>query len=292
MGNKWHRQERLIGIVVRLGVHRAWIQIRRSDLLLTVDGWGSHDLHRMAAIVRDLGDARGAITITSSPSNGGESSWKNSTIAARSNRDCGAIGPRSWLLQGGIGATILPLDRTAINWWPGSRSTHDRGAITVQSWPDCGVIMFSLKQKLRWIYRKSGSHDTAQGNCFHNPAKQLPRSHQTASKLGLILPLKLVYSPFFSLNLWSIHEGIKQISRNISSSSWSPTFRLDCEEIRAVSITNFSLISSNFPLEFRTSTRKNPRKFVSIHENWSPILEAIELVVRFHGLSGGNLSFY
>ena len=38
-------------------------QIGRSDLPLTVDGSGSRDLHRMVAIVRDLGDARGAIAI-------------------------------------------------------------------------------------------------------------------------------------------------------------------------------------------------------------------------------------
>ena len=71
-----------------------------------------------------------------------------------------------------------------------------------------------------------------------------------------------------------------------------PAFRLDCEAIGAGLITNFSLISSNFPLEFRTSTRKNPSKFASIHENWSTILAAIGLVVRFDRLSGGNLSFY
>ena len=104
MGDTWHRQERLIGITVRSAVHRAWIQIRRSDLLLTVDGSRSHDLHRMAAIVCDLGDANGAITITRSPLNDGESSWKNSTIA-----------PRLWLFQRGIGATISPLDWTAID---------------------------------------------------------------------------------------------------------------------------------------------------------------------------------
>ena len=67
MGDTWHRQERPIGIAVRSGVNPAWIQIRRSDLLLTVDSSGSRDLHRMAAIARDLGDARGAITITRSP---------------------------------------------------------------------------------------------------------------------------------------------------------------------------------------------------------------------------------
>ena len=67
-------------------------QIGRSDLPLTVDGSGSRDLHRMAAIVRDLGDARGAIAITRSPSDGGASSRKTSTIAVRSSRDRGSFG--------------------------------------------------------------------------------------------------------------------------------------------------------------------------------------------------------
>ena len=71
-----------------------------------------------------------------------------------------------------------------------------------------------------------------------------------------------------------------------------PAFRLDCQAIGAGLIVNFSFISSNFPLEFRTSTRKNPSKFASIHENWSPILMTIGLVVRFDRLLGGNLSFY
>ena len=66
-------------------------QIGRSDLPLTVDGSGSRDLHRMAAIFRDLEDARRAITITRSPSDGGANSRKNSTIAVRSNRDRGAF---------------------------------------------------------------------------------------------------------------------------------------------------------------------------------------------------------
>ena len=38
-------------------------------------------LNRTAAIVRDLFDARGAITIGGSPSDGANTSWKNSTIA-------------------------------------------------------------------------------------------------------------------------------------------------------------------------------------------------------------------
>ena len=72
----------------------------------------------------------------------------------------------------------------------------------------------------------------------------------------------------------------------------SPAFTLDSEGIGAGLIANSSLISSNFPLEFRKSVRKDPSKFTPIRANWSLILVAIGLVVRFDQLSRGNLSFY
>ena len=53
---------------------------------------------------------RGAIETVYSPeapSDGGECSRKNSTITAWSNRDRGAIEPRSWILRRGIKATIV-----------------------------------------------------------------------------------------------------------------------------------------------------------------------------------------
>ena len=71
-----------------------------------------------------------------------------------------------------------------------------------------------------------------------------------------------------------------------------PAFRLDSEGIGAGLIANSSLISSNFPLEFRKSVIKDPSKFTPIRANWSLILVAIGLVVRFDRLSIGNLSFY
>ena len=71
-----------------------------------------------------------------------------------------------------------------------------------------------------------------------------------------------------------------------------PAFILNSEGIGAGLITNFSLISSNFPLEFRKSVRKDPSKFTPIRTNWSLLLVAIGLLVRFDRLSIGNLSFY
>ena len=92
---------------------------------------------------------------------------------------------------------------------------------------------------------------------------------------GLIFSLKPCILPSFVLQLCD-----------------SPAFRLDSEGIGAGLIANSSLISSNFPLEFRKSVRKDPSKFTPIRANWSLILVAIGLVVRFDRLSRGNLSFY
>ena len=70
-----------------------------------------------------------------------------------------------------------------------------------------------------------------------------------------------------------------------------PAFRLNCEGIGAGLITNSSLISSNFPLEFRKSVRKDSSKFTPIRANWSLILVAIGLVVRFDRLSRRKFEF-
>ena len=71
-----------------------------------------------------------------------------------------------------------------------------------------------------------------------------------------------------------------------------PAFRLNSEGIGAGLITNSSLISSNFPIEFRKSVIKDLSKFTPIRANWILILVEIGLVVRFDRLSRGNLSFY
>ena len=54
-----------------------------------------------------------------------------------------------------------------------------------------------------------------------------------------------------------------------------PAFRLNSEGIGAGLIMNSSLISSNFPLEFQKSVRKDPSKFTPIRAKWSLILMAI-----------------
>ena len=119
-----------------------------------------------------------------------------------------------------------------------------------------------------------------------------PRPHQLPTIVGPIFPLKTHVLLLCSLTFDRLVKKLSEFRARSLVHRVPPAFRLDCEAIGAVLITNFSLISSNFPLHVRTSTRKNPSKFASIHEKWSPILAAIGLVVRFDRLSGGNLSFY
>ena len=131
----------------------------------------------------------------------------------------------------------------------------------------------------------SGTAPTTLAKRLHNRSND-PRSS------GQFPSLKACISLLCSLTFDRLVKKLSEFRGRSIVHRVPPAFRLDCEAIRAGLITNFFLISSNFPLEFRTSTRKNPSKFASIHENWSPILAAIGLVVRFDRLSGGNLSFY
>ena len=54
--------------------------------------------------------AIGAVHLPEALSDGCEDTWKNSTIAVRSNRDRGAIEPRSWSIGCGINSTRASRD--------------------------------------------------------------------------------------------------------------------------------------------------------------------------------------
>ena len=177
-------------------------------------------------------------------------------IAVRSNCDRGVIEPRSWIFRRGITSTI-------------SNDIHWRINIKInsRSWPDHGAIMALLKQDCGSIHGQSGSHNAAPRNRSHDPCKSLPRPLQLPTIFGLIFPLK---THVFLLCSSNFDRFVKEISKFRGRSLVHrdpPAFRLDYEDIGAGLITNFSLISSNFPLEFRTSTRKNLSKFALIHEN-------------------------
>ena len=180
------------------------------------------------------------------PPDGPDDLWKNSTISVRSNCD-----HSSW--------NHLHDHRTTVVGASIPRSTHDRSAI---------VVLFQVKLKL--THHQIGA-ELKPGSM---PKESLPRPLQIAPTTASIghdllakFPLKtdvfLYCSSTFDRYMKKLSEfrGRSLVHRD------PPAFRLDCEAIGAGLITNFSLISSNFPLKFRTSTRKNPSKFASIHEN-------------------------
>ena len=75
------------------------------------------------------------------PSDGQDNSQKNSTIAARSNRNRGAIEHRSWIFCHGIISTSIKWHSMRIEIKIYSRSWPDRGAIVAPSRRDHGPIV-------------------------------------------------------------------------------------------------------------------------------------------------------
>ena len=97
------------------------------------------DSHRAVDAPHDRGLLDRVIAIVHSPkvpSDGWEDSWKKSTIVVRSNRDHGAIEPRSLLLHRGINTTILPI--------PGAqfplKTASEKSSIEARSPRDRGLI--------------------------------------------------------------------------------------------------------------------------------------------------------
>ena len=117
-----------------------------------------------------------------------------------------------------------------------ARSRCDRGPIVVRSWLNLRLIRGRF-------YLKFGSNDVAPENRPHDPSKPLPRPPLLPSKSGLI---SLFCSSTFDRFVKELSEfqGRSLVHRD------PPAFRLNSEGIGAGLITNSSLISSNFPLEF------------------------------------------
>ena len=165
------------------------------------------------------------------------------------------------------------------------RSLLDRDHDRARSW-------HLLEQKLSKIHGESWSYDVTPRNHSHDPCKPPPRPLQWPRLSRQFFSLKPMYSPSLFLNFDRLVKKLSEFQGRSLVHRDPTAFRLDCKAIGAGLILNFSLILSNFPLEFRTSARTNSSKFTSIHENWSLILAEIALVVRFDRLSGRNLSFY
>ena len=145
-----------------------------------------------------------------------------------------------------------------------------------------------IMAKLRPIHGQSRSCDVAPRIRSHYLSNRLHDRSNDPRSSGQFPSLKACISLLYSS---TFDRFVKELSKFRGRSLIHrdpPAFRLNFEGIRAGLITNSSLISSNFPLEFRKSVRKDPRKFTPICTNWSLILVEIGLVVRLDRLSRGN----
>ena len=300
-----------------------WSLIRRPRSFAIRGIARSSNTHRTAAIIRNHGDARGAILI------GGSSSdrcdlvrWEHRVdrdlifirrlrwrtvflslhgnlerrIPIRRRRRCveehhnrGPIEPRSRRDRAAI------VDPSAWNLFHDPRSSfpqhleHDRRSIVVYR----GRFWSSIWSEIQANSARIWSHNAAQRKPLPRRLDCAPTTASIGLKVGPNSPFKKshVLSSFF-LTFDRFMKELSEFRGRSLVHRDPPAFRLNSEGIGAGLITNSSLISSNFPLEFRKSVRNDPSKFTPIRANWSLILMAIRLVVRFNRLSRGNLSFY
>ena len=215
------------------GCDFSWLEAWRNRLIFigrsqsfAIGGTArSPDLHRMAAIFCDLGDARGAITIAWSPSNGGRfiGRWIFIDRAAEEHQcDRGAIAirrpgcSRSFAHLSDASGWLDPHrtddDRAStrligddqdhpLTWSPSDgrrrmNKNHDRGAIVARWRRDRGPIM--PRSWLLWGEIKP----TIITVIVAIISTTWP--HRMALKIGPKFPLKAMYSPFLFFNFWSI----------------------------------------------------------------------------------------
>ena len=100
-----------------------------------VDASEISDLHRTVWIVItiNLHPTVGIVITIRSSSDGSEYRWKNGSIVARSNRDRGAIEPRSCSFSGGIAPRRPNDNRQSTTTKIRARSRRDRGPIVARS---------------------------------------------------------------------------------------------------------------------------------------------------------------
>ena len=199
--------------------HRTVVINRNQELTWRhVQGSESSDHHRD---VLDHGVLVRAITIVHSPeapSDGWEDSWKKSTIVVRSNRDHGAIEPRSWLLHRGINATILSINGARFPLKMAGEKVHDRSPISTRSWPQSSAIVASFEAKSMLIHHGIEATINAKGIRSHDAFSPLPRPHKSATIFGLNFPLKACTLPSCSLTFDRFVKVIKKILREVLSS--------------------------------------------------------------------------
>ena len=127
---------------------------------------------------------------------------------------------------------------------------HDHGPIAARSWPDHGMIVVNFEAKIetilpqiRELRRRTRESFPRRPNRRSRPAPSSTISSPISSLKSHVL---LLCSSTFDRFMKELSEfrGRSLVHRD------PPAFRLNSEGIGAGLITNSSLISSNFPLEF------------------------------------------
>ena len=151
--------------------------------------------HRAVDAPHNHGLRNPAIVIIHSPeaqSDGLEDSRKNSTIAVRSNRDRGAIEPRSWLFHRGINATISAHGFNSKQQEKCPRPRPDRLAIVDQS-----PLDHNHDQERSWLRLKRNQDQFSAGlrpRC--RPMETASKTHQIHSHDRLNCPRIWANFPF------------------------------------------------------------------------------------------------
>ena len=147
-------------------------------------------------------------------SNGVCSVWKNSTIAARSNRDRGAIEPQSRRVRRGIVAGRTDGDRRRVSTTIDARSRPDRGGNRGEN---RGKSEAKLKLKSsRFVVdlKPRPMPKESPPRCL----KTAPTNASIGHDLRANFSFKNSCSSSLFFNFWSTREEIKRVSRKVLSS--------------------------------------------------------------------------
>ena len=173
------------------------------------------------------------------------------------------IEPRSGILPRGIHSTTI--DRQFRSIW---------NMIDAQLWSIVAdhakiVAFFESPFEAKFKPNQPGFETTMplSANCSHDAATDAHDSLHHSQFQAQFLSLK---SHVLLHCFGTFDRFVKELSEFRGRSlvhRYPPAFRLNFEGIGVGLITNSSLISSNFPLEFRNSVRKDPSKFTPIGAN-------------------------
>ena len=136
----------------------------------------------------------------------------------RSRPDRTAIAAWSSRDRGDFAVKSSPVEWMVIEEGLIARSTPIKARSWRKSWPFWRLIWSPIRADFSWNW----SHDAAPKDSFPRRLQTTSTTAPSPTIVGLLSSLKPMYFPLLFRNFWSIHEGIKQILRNILSSSWFP----------------------------------------------------------------------